>query len=442
MNINHAQVNGAPDPVQSGSRLRSSLRSGSVLALTSALVLVAGAGAEEVKLSVLGTGAMQKLGSYVPQRLEMTTTKPEGIKKLPDGLTAPLFGEIKLGSADAPTHFYVVLDEPEGKPARLLVDANANGDLTDDPAAEWQGKASPSASGAKLMMYSGGVNLTVPYGSEKLELHLSMYRFDKHDPQRAALANTLLYYGDYARQGSLTLGGKTYTALLSDRMTTGDFRGKKDEARPGVMLFIDVNGDGKFDSQDEAFDIHKPFNIGGTTYEIADMTAVGVFQLVKSSQTVAETKPAPSLKAGEPALTFEAKTTDQRTINFPQSYKGKLVMLDFWATWCGPCVAELPHLTAAYEKFHSAGFEVLGISLDQKDAADKLAKFTDEKKMPWPQVYDGKFWSAEVAKLYHIRSIPSAFLVDGDTGKIIASGGDLRGERLAASIEKALPKKP
>ena len=128
-------------------------------------------------------------------------------------------------------------------------------------------------------------------------------------------------------------------------------------------------------------------------------------------------------------------------MKFPGKYKGKLVLLDFWATWCGPCREELPNLTAAYKKFHGQGFEVLGVSLDQAKAEEKLAKFTKDNEMPWPQVYDGKFWSAAVAKQYGIESIPSAFLVDGETGEIVATGDRLRGTALAGTLEKALGKK-
>ncbi len=399
------------------------------------------AAAADVQLSLVSAGGAAKMGGYYPLRLALSAEKPEGIKKLPEGLVAPLFTTIKLGPGDSSTIIAVVLDEPEGKPSRLYVDANANGDLTDDPTPTWTSRAVQGKDGSEYRTFSGGAKVSVPLGKEQAELNIQMYRFDKHDPARAAQKDFLFHYPDYAREGEVTLGGKTYKALLADRMATGDFRGKDAESGSGVQLFIDANEDGRFDARDEAFDVRKPFNIGGTTYEIAGLTAGGEkFRIEKSIKVVAEKKAVVALAAGKPATPFKAKTTAGDAVDFPASYKGKLVLLDFWATWCGPCIGELPNLTAAYEKFHGQGFEVLGISLDRAGDEKKLADFTKAKNMPWPQVFDGKFWSAEIAALYGIHSIPAAFLVDGDTGLVVASTG-LRGSELAKTVESALAKK-
>ena len=200
-----------------------------------------------------------------------------------------------------------------------------------------------------------------------------------------------------------------------------------------------MNSDGKFDGRFEQFDVLKPFNIAGTTYEIADLTPSGdSFKIVKSSQTVAETKPPPILKVGQKAIAFKVKDMAGKQVDFPGDYKGKLVMLDFWATWCVPCIEELPNLVKNYEKFHDKGFEVLGVSLDDKNAEAKIAKFTKDKNMPWRQIYDGKVWDAEVAGLYDVHGIPRGILVDGDTGKILAMDEELYGPNLSETLEKVL----
>jgi peroxiredoxin len=117
------------------------------------------------------------------------------------------------------------------------------------------------------------------------------------------------------------------------------------------------------------------------------------------------------------------------------NYKGKVVMIDFWATWCGPCVGELPNVIATYKKHHEQGFEIIGVSLDQDQT--KLTEFIKSKDMAWQQFFDGQGWGNKLAVKYGVESIPATFLLDGE-GKII--GKDLRGEALEQAVTGALAK--
>lgn len=130
-------------------------------------------------------------------------------------------------------------------------------------------------------------------------------------------------------------------------------------------------------------------------------------------------------------LDLQFKSVDGRDVDFAK-LRGKVVLVDFWATWCGPCMAEVPNVVATYKKLQSKGFEVVGISLD--DDEGKLKQVVAEKEMSWPHHFDGKGWENTLAQKYGISSIPEMWLVDKKGMVHIFS----RENELAEEVEKLL----
>ncbi len=127
-------------------------------------------------------------------------------------------------------------------------------------------------------------------------------------------------------------------------------------------------------------------------------------------------------------MDIQFTSTEGNEINLADM-KDKVVLVDFWATWCGPCVAEMPHVISTHQKYKDAGFEVVGISLDSDRAA--LDAFVSENSMDWPQYFDGEGWGNKIAKEFGITGIPATFLI-GKDGKIAAT--NLRGNALEETV--------
>jgi peroxiredoxin len=131
-------------------------------------------------------------------------------------------------------------------------------------------------------------------------------------------------------------------------------------------------------------------------------------------------------------MDFTLPDADGKDISLA-SYKGKYVLVDFWASWCGPCRAENPNVVKAYSRFKEKGFEILGVSLDDKK--DKWQAAVQADNLAWTHVSDLKGWKNAVAEQYGIRAIPQNLLLDPQ-GVIIAK--NLRGDALEKKLEEVL----
>lgn len=140
------------------------------------------------------------------------------------------------------------------------------------------------------------------------------------------------------------------------------------------------------------------------------------------------------VNVGGMAPNFELTTPEGKKLAL-YDLRGRIILLDFWASWCGPCLAEVPTLKAIYEKYHSKGLEILGVSLDEKEAAWKNA--IDKKGLIWQHVSSLKGWKCPVAQRFKVTGIPRMYIID-EKGKIIAQ--DLRGEKLAQKMDELFAK--
>jgi len=136
---------------------------------------------------------------------------------------------------------------------------------------------------------------------------------------------------------------------------------------------------------------------------------------------------------GKPFHLEFTNAIDGSTVSM-KSLRGKVVIIDFWATWCGPCVAEMPKMKKLYAEYHDRGVEFIGVSLDQpkeQGGLDRLKKFVKEHGIAWPQYYQGNFWKSEFSSSWGINSIPCVFVVDTE--------GNLHSVKARGKLEKMIP---
>lgn len=131
---------------------------------------------------------------------------------------------------------------------------------------------------------------------------------------------------------------------------------------------------------------------------------------------------------GKKALDFNVKDLDGNDLSL-EKYRGNVILLDFWAVWCGPCIAEMPNVKQVYEKYKDNNFQIIGISLDEN--RNTLVGYLEKEGIAWSQFFDGSGWKNQVAQMYGISAIPHMYLIDGE-GMIRKSG--VRGHALEPAV--------
>jgi len=228
--------------------------------------------------------------------------------------------------------------------------------------------------------------------------------------------------------------GKTTESALGDDLKKFDVllaehKGEKTDAVAEILFMKATLYSEAFQDTAKADELMKQLKS-----EFPGTTLVAALEQQEATAAAAK-KMQDSLAVGAKFPEFNEKGVDGKPLSLAD-YKGKAVLIDFWATWCPPCRAEIPNVVAAYKKYHSRGFEVIGVSLDQDQ--DQLLSYTKGHDMAWRQFFDGQGWQNKLAVRYGIQSIPATYLLDTN-GIILAS--DVRGEALNQALTRALPKK-
>ena len=140
----------------------------------------------------------------------------------------------------------------------------------------------------------------------------------------------------------------------------------------------------------------------------------------------------PDALVGKKAIDFSVKDLDGNDLSL-EKYRGKVVLLDFWAVWCAPCIAEMPNVKQVYEKYKEDNFQIIGISLD--DNRDTLVGYLEKEGITWPQFFDANGRKNQVAEMYGIRAIPHMYLIDGDG---VVRKSDVRGPALEPAVAELI----
>ena len=329
-------------------------------------------------------------------------TEPLEESEWPEAEGEALYGEIRLAEDR-----HAVMIDRTGDWVGLYVDADRSGVLAQF---EWE----RMLSGGSLL---ASISLEIGFDDGTAAPYRLFVMWSPFTP------TVLTYCRDTYREGRIDLDGRTFDLVIIDEDTDGRY----DLLEAGALL-IDTDEDGELlasSDSHERFRLDEPFNLSGIVYRVVSVTPGGGRIRVEESDEDVPLKPA--LLVGFPAPEFEAVDSAGEPVSI-EGLRGNIVVIDFWAGWCGPCIAELPTFEAIAAEFADAGVIVLGINLDR--SFGEFEEAVAEHAIGYLQVYDGA--DGPVNTLYRIEGIPMTYIIDRDG---IIRGRGLRGQQLWDAVE-------
>ena len=338
------------------------------------------------------------------QRIKMESAPMEGIS-WPEAHDESVYGLIPLGDGMHP----VMIDRHDDQYS-LYVDADLTGEL------QWFSW--------DRFLYDGSLLASIPFRIQYSDEQMASYQlfliWSRFTP------TMMTYCRDSYRAGEIQLADEIYQLVVLDEDSNGRYDGLE-----GGTLLIDADGNGELlltSDSHEVFSLAAPFNLGGIVYEVVAIAQDGSW--IEIAESDADVEPKLSLLAGFPAPVFEGVDSEGNDFSL-EELQGDIVVLDFWAGWCTPCIYELPTLESIAEEFAAEGVRVIGINLDRSE--DDFRSDVESYEISYLQIYDSNV--GPIGDLYRIEGIPMTYIIDRD-GVIHARG--LRGEGLITAIRELI----